>query len=203
MSRMGADNDEQRGADTSRRSARGKLLAAADELFYQEGVNTVGIDRVIEQAGVAKASLYRLFGSKEHLAAAYLRARHEIIAAQLVEAVLQAPDARSRILAVFATQARRLRSPDYRGCAFARASAEPAAGPEVMKAAEDYRDFTLKLLTDLAVQGGAPDPKTTGMQLQALYHASALLGTRHRRQLIASTRAAVETLLDSAFGSPH
>src|SRR2546425_8099290 len=56
-----------------RRSARERLLAAADELFYGAGINTVGIDRVIEHAGVAKASLYDCFGSKEGL----IRARSE------------------------------------------------------------------------------------------------------------------------------
>ena len=46
-------------------SARERLLASADELFYREGVQTVGIDRIISHAGVAKASLYNIFGSKE------------------------------------------------------------------------------------------------------------------------------------------
>ena len=50
-----------------RTSARERLLAAADELFYENGINLVGIDRVIEHAGVAKASLYDCFGSKEEL----------------------------------------------------------------------------------------------------------------------------------------
>jgi AcrR family transcriptional regulator len=56
-----------REASASRPSARERLLAAANELFYNEGVHTVGIDRVIEQAGVAKASLYNTFGSKDEL----------------------------------------------------------------------------------------------------------------------------------------
>jgi AcrR family transcriptional regulator len=57
-------------------AARARLLAAASELFYAEGVHSVGIDRVIEHAGVAKATLYSAFGSKEELVRAYLRARH-------------------------------------------------------------------------------------------------------------------------------
>ena len=60
-----------------RRPARERLLAAADELFYEEGFNLVGIDRVIERAGVAKASLYDCFGSKEELIRSYLQQRHE------------------------------------------------------------------------------------------------------------------------------
>jgi AcrR family transcriptional regulator len=60
-----------------KRSPRERLLDAANELFYAEGVQSVGIDRVIERAGVAKASLYSTFGSKEELVRAYLEARHE------------------------------------------------------------------------------------------------------------------------------
>src|SRR5271168_3755658 len=58
-----------------RRPARERLLAAADQLFYEEGFNLVGIDRVIERAGVAKASLYDCFGSKEELIRSYLQER--------------------------------------------------------------------------------------------------------------------------------
>src|SRR4051812_30650251 len=59
----------------SRLNVRERLLAAADELFYKEGVHTVGIDRIIDRAGVAKASLYSAFGSKEELVVAYLNGR--------------------------------------------------------------------------------------------------------------------------------
>ena len=58
-------------------SARGRLLDAANQLFYEEGVHTVGVDRVVERAGVAKATLYTLFGSKDGLVRAYLEARDE------------------------------------------------------------------------------------------------------------------------------
>ena len=61
---------------SDRLSARERLLAAADELFYEEGVHTVGIDRIIERAGVAKASLYNTFGSKDELIRAYLEGRY-------------------------------------------------------------------------------------------------------------------------------
>ena len=61
----------------TRASARERLLAAANELFYAEGVQTVGIDRIIDRAGVARGSLYNVFGSKEELVAAYLASRHE------------------------------------------------------------------------------------------------------------------------------
>ena len=72
-------------AGAVRPSARERLLAAANELFYNEGVHTVGIDRVIEQAGVAKASLYNTFGSKDELVRAYLETRHASVTQHLTD----------------------------------------------------------------------------------------------------------------------
>src|SRR5713226_9773571 len=84
------------------RSARERLLAAADELFYNEGVHTVGIDRVIERAGVAKATLYNAFGSIDELIRAYLSRRHAVTQERITRA-LAAPyeSSRERILSVF------------------------------------------------------------------------------------------------------
>src|SRR5271155_2524564 len=109
-----------REASTARPSARERLLAAADELFYNEGVHTVGIDRIIEQAGVAKASLYNTYGSKDELVRAYLETRHHSVAERITEAVDRYDTPRERLLAVFEGQAELFAQPDYRGCAFAR-----------------------------------------------------------------------------------
>ncbi|SQD97772.1 hypothetical protein FMEAI12_4290007 [Parafrankia sp. Ea1.12] len=73
------------------RPARQRLLDAANELFYTEGVQSVGIDRIIEYAGVAKGSLYNTFGSKEALVRAYLESRHEGTT-QRLSAVIDAVD---------------------------------------------------------------------------------------------------------------
>ena len=64
-------------APPKRPSARERLLAASGELFYRDGVHSTGIDAVIEKAGVAKGSLYYIFGGKDELITAYLRGRHE------------------------------------------------------------------------------------------------------------------------------
>ena len=77
---------------TVKRSPRERLLAAADELFYAEGVQSVGIDRVIERAGVAKASLYSTFGSKEELVRAYLEGMHERVLNRARAAIQEAGD---------------------------------------------------------------------------------------------------------------
>src|ERR1700679_4312618 len=88
-----------------RRPARERLLTAADELFYEEGVNLVGIDRIIEHAGVAKASLYDCFGSKEELIRSDLQQRHEARQVQLRERLARYASPRERILAVFDSMA--------------------------------------------------------------------------------------------------
>src|SRR5436190_15614687 len=89
-----------REAGAVRPSARERLLVAANELFYNEGVHTVGIDRIIEQAGVAKASLYNTFGSKDELVRAYLQTRHASVTGRITQAVERYDTPRERLLAV-------------------------------------------------------------------------------------------------------
>src|SRR3569832_2649458 len=101
-----------------RTSARERLLAAADELFYKEGINNVGIDRVIEHAGVAIASLYSYFGSKDELVRAYLQGMHEGRQRRVAERIARHRSPRERLLSVFDGIAESFAQPGYRGCAF-------------------------------------------------------------------------------------
>ena len=109
------------------RTARERLLASANELFYAEGVQTVGIDRIVEHAGVAKASLYNIFGSKEGLVGAYLASRHDDTTERLMAAVERHRSPRKRLLAVFEAQGEIIAQPGFRGCAFVAATAEGLA----------------------------------------------------------------------------
>src|SRR5258708_12445360 len=113
-----------RTAPEPKASARDRLLAAADELFYAEGVHVVGVDRIVERAGVTKASLYNTFGSKEELVRAYLdqhmRRRQEAI--KRILAAKRTP--RDRLLAVFAELEGALAGSEFRGCRFIMAVAE-------------------------------------------------------------------------------
>src|SRR3979490_118463 len=113
-------------------SARARLLDAANELFYEEGVHTVGVDRVVERAGVAKATLYTLFGNKDGLVRAYLTARDEAIRERLArELVARYKTPRDRLLGVFDVQALMFSDPRFHGCAFARACAEAPKGTSI------------------------------------------------------------------------
>ncbi len=187
-------------ASAARPSARERLLAAANELFYNEGVHTVGIDRVIEQAGVAKASLYNTFGSKDQLIRAYLETRQASVAQRITQAVERYSSPRDRLLAVFEGQGELFAQPDYRGCAFARASAESHPGDPAEQATEAYRHWVRALLTELAAQAGAPDPGALARQLHLLYEgASQSARLDHDPAVAAVARAAAATLLDAAL----
>src|ERR1700684_39044 len=138
---------------TARRtSARERVLAAADELFYENGINLVGIDRVIEHAGVAKASLYDCFGSQEELIRVYLKGRAERPEARIVErlAGLEAP--KEKILGVFDLLAEIVNGPHYRGCAFQRASAEAGASSVIKGTCDEPRAWLRSQFTELARQ---------------------------------------------------
>src|SRR6195256_5437984 len=84
-----------------RLSARDRLLAAADELFYAEGVHVVGVDRIVERAGVTKASLYNTFGSKDELVRAYLQNHFRRRQARVAQILATNKTPRERILGVF------------------------------------------------------------------------------------------------------
>ncbi len=187
-------------ATAARASARERLLAAANELFYNEGVHTVGIDRVIEQAGVAKASLYNTFGSKDELVRAYLDLRYASVTERITQAVERYSTPRERVLAVFEGQGELFGQPDYRGCAFARASAESRPGDPAEQATETYRSWVRTLLTELATQAGVPNPAVLARQLHLLYDGSGQSARLdHDPDAAAAARAAAATLLDAAL----
>jgi AcrR family transcriptional regulator len=181
-------------------SARERLLASADELFYAEGVQSVGIDRVIEHAGVAKASLYNLFGSKEGLVRAYLEARHDGTTSLISSAIDLHRIPRRRILAVFEAQAQVFAQPGFRGCAFVAAFAEAPLGGQVEQAAAGYRTWMRALFVDLAEQARAADPVELARQLQIIYDGGMIAAWMDHEPLIAtSSRAAAEALIDAAL----
>jgi AcrR family transcriptional regulator len=188
----------------ARSSARERLLAAADQLFYDEGIRTVGIDRVIEHAGVAKASLYNTFGSKDELIHAYLKGRHAKIAERIERFVAAARTPRERLLTVFDAQGELSAEWGFSGCAFARANAESRPGDRVDQATREYRTWLRDLFTELAGQAGVPDPATIARQFQLLYDGSSASARMDRDpQAAIAARATAAMLLDAALRTCH
>ncbi|MEO8306412.1 MAG: TetR/AcrR family transcriptional regulator [Pseudomonadota bacterium] len=155
-------------------SARERLLAAAQELFYEEGINTVGIDRVIERAGVAKASLYNAFGSKDELIRAYLTARHEARVSRMTARLAKHDSPRDKILSVFDDMRENAANAGYRGCAFVRANAELRSEDSVKSVCDVSREWLRSLLGQLTAATGARDPASLTRQLVLLYDGAAV-----------------------------
>jgi AcrR family transcriptional regulator len=182
-------------------TARERLLAAASELFYDEGVHTVGIDRVIERAGVAKASLYNTYGSKDELVRAYLEQRHAGTAERITRYLERYTEPRARLLGVFEAQGEIFARQGFRGCAFVSASAE-SPGEAVSRATDNYRGWVRGLLTTLAREAGAPDPEQLGRQMHMIYDGASLSARMDRDPSAAAVaRTAAEALLDAALAA--
>jgi AcrR family transcriptional regulator len=152
-----------------RPSPRERLLAASDELFYRDGVHSTGIDAVIEKAGVAKGSLYYIFGGKDELVAAYLRNRHDAWRRRVEEAQDRTDDPDEKILAIFDAIADYVSLPEFRGCPFTNAAAEAPAGESQQLAIKDYRDWLRQTFLKLAADTGVADSQALADALTVLY----------------------------------
>jgi len=99
-------------------SVREQIVDAASRLFYEQGYNATGINQIIAEAGVAKASLYQHFPSKEDLLAEYLSNESERAMTKLHQEVSNHDTVQKKIAAVFDTLGRSIRQPGFRGCHF-------------------------------------------------------------------------------------
>jgi AcrR family transcriptional regulator len=183
-------------------SPRDRLLAAASELFYERGVHTVGIDTIIERAGVAKASLYSSFGSKDGLVRAYLEARHQTRRARLTAEIERHQDPKARLLAIFDVLAATVAQPDFRGCAFANAVAASVLDSAAADVTRGVRRWLLDAMVELTTALGAADPAGLARQLTLLYD-GALVQSRLDPTPAAAeaAKAAANTLVDAALSA--
>ena len=101
-----------------------RLLDTATRVFYAEGIHSVGVDRIIAEAKVTRATFYRHFPGKDDLILAYLRRVHEMDRTAVEAAIAGHPGPVDRLLAVAEGIAALIRSPGFRGCAFLNAAAE-------------------------------------------------------------------------------
>jgi len=184
--------------DAQRLSARERLLAAATELFYEEGVNTVGIDRVIERAGVAKASLYNAFGSKEELIRSYLDGRQEARRARIEKGLGRFKTPRDKLLGIFDLLGELFTDPRFRGCAFMRASAEAREGTLVQAAVERSRAWMRSLFVELARDAGSPHPERLAQQLGVIYDGATVTAQlEHEPDIAREAKLMAAALLDA------
>jgi AcrR family transcriptional regulator len=181
------------------RGARQRILNAAAELFYREGINATGVERLAAESSVSKRTLYQHFPSKTAVVEEYLRSIEQGVAdALLSEADPDDRSPREQLLAVF--EAPTTRGGPLRGCPFHNAAVEAAGGmPGVHEIVRASKRAFIGRLTELAEQAGAADPQLLGNELGVLYEGAAALTTSlDDSSPWAPARAAAESLIDQA-----
>ena len=143
--------------------ARTRLLGTATRLFYLEGLHSVGIDRIVAEAHVTRATLYRHFPSKDDLVVAYLTEADQAIRGQVAAARAGAGSPLEVVRAVAEGIAAGIRSPGFRGCAFLNAAAEyPDPAHPVHRAVLAHREWFLDTVTELLALTGESPPEPAG-----------------------------------------
>ncbi|WP_250290125.1 TetR/AcrR family transcriptional regulator [Streptomyces atroolivaceus] len=181
-----------------------RVVAAAEELFYERGITAVGVDLIAEHSGVTKRTLYNQFGSKDHLVAAYLTGRDQRWRS-LVRATVDGCE--SPVEAVTAPfEALRIWSgTNPRGCAFINALAElPDPSHPAHRIAADQKLWLLNLFEELATAAGCSGPATLATQLLVLHEgalATQPLPVGTLRESTALARAAVRAALPAPEGA--
>jgi AcrR family transcriptional regulator len=182
-------------------SARRRLLETAGRLFYAGGIHAVGIDRIIAEAGVAKATFYKHFPSKDELVRAYVQEQDRLGRV----AVAQLPDEqpRDKLVAVFDRYVNAAQGPGYHGCPFINAAAEyPNPSSPVRQAIDDHRRWFRDLLRDLLEADHHPDPGRTADILVVLGDGLLVSGELDDPQRLATlTRDAVTRVVARRDGS--
>ncbi|MET8118488.1 TetR family transcriptional regulator [Micromonospora sp. NPDC005189] len=133
--------------------ARLRLLTAATRVFYAEGIHSVGVDRIIAEAKVTRATFYRHFPSKDDLILAYLREVHQMDRGAVDAALATNTAPLDPLLAIAGSIAQSIQSPGFRGCAFLNAAAEyPDPNHPVHQEIIAHRQWFLDTLTTLMAQ---------------------------------------------------
>ncbi len=178
--------------------ARERVLEAAYGLFSRHGIHSIGIDRIIAEADVAKATLYHHFPSKEALVIAFLGLRearwtHGWLGVE-VERRAAAPE--ERVLMVFDALDDWFHRADYEGCSFINTLLEISdrASP-VYEATVHHLAVVRELLVGYAEQAGARDPEEVGHQLQLLLMGAIVSASRGDTEAARRARPFAQALL--------
>ncbi|QWZ07692.1 TetR/AcrR family transcriptional regulator [Nocardioides panacis] len=150
-------------------AARQRILDTAFRLFYARGLRAVGVDTIIAESGVAKATFYKHFPAKDDLVLAYLDRVDGVWTGQLHEAAAQAgPAARDQLVGLFDALSSSCRRDGYRGCAFLNAAAESVPGTPVHERTVAHKQAVLAWVEGLATEAGAEQPAALARSLTLL-----------------------------------
>ncbi|RII20442.1 HTH-type transcriptional regulator YjdC [Streptomyces sp. YIM 130001] len=168
--------------------ARARLLSTATRIFYAEGIHSVGVDRIIAEAQVTRATLYRHFAGKEELVLAYLDQADRGIRAQVAAAESSGESGSDRVRAVARSIVDGIKSPGFRGCAFLNAVAEyPDPAHPIHRTVLAHREWFLDTVTELLGQAGHEPADAAGRHLVMLRDGAMAAGCLFDPELVSGT----------------
>ena len=190
---MGKSSSKSRSASARQNagdeSARGRLLSAATRLFCKNGINATGIDAIINEAGTAKTTLYKLFGSKNNLVHVVLETegkhwREWFIGA--IEAGGGGPQA--KLARIFPALKEWFRQERFYGCPFINAVGEHDKDQRQLRAiAMRHKKIVLAYIEKLAEEMGAAEPEVLAHQLALLMDGAIVAAMVSRDPCVADT----------------
>lgn len=178
-------------------SARERLIDAAYELFANHGINSTGIDRILEVSGCAKASLYNNFGSKSALVIAFMDRREELWTrrwlAQEVESY--SGDSDEKLLAIFDIFDAWFRAPGFEGCSFINVLVEAESGSDIHRSAILHLASIRSIIFELALAAKLEDPDQFAQTFHILMKGSIVSAGEGNEDAAVHARRAAELVL--------
>ncbi|WP_189034775.1 TetR/AcrR family transcriptional regulator [Nocardia rhizosphaerihabitans] len=179
-------------------STRDRLLDAAAQLFYEEGVH-VGVDTLCRAAGVSKRSMYKLFDSKDELVAASLERSAPDFELDLLPAADDCRSPRARILHVFERLEYLERDHEFRGCPFVAAAIQVKSSEHpASRVARRQKDKLTAFFRYEAERGGASDPALLARQLTLVFDGASAQSVIQAKDLDGLAVTTASTLVDAA-----
>jgi len=170
-------------------SARGRLLSAATHLFCKDGINATGIDAIINEAGTAKTTLYKLFGSKTNLVHAVLESEGKQWREWLIGAIESGGgDAERKLSRIFPALKKWFGEERFYGCPFINAVAEHDKDQKQFRnIAMKHKKVVLAHIEKLAAEMGAAEPEVLAHQLALLIDGAIVAAMVSRNPGVADT----------------
>jgi len=155
-------------------NARDRIIETALDLFYKQGYLATGINQIIAESQVAKATFYSNFPSKEALCIAYLQARHDIWMGWLKDHVQNSKTDKEKLLAVFSFLKQWMQESKFRGCAFLNIASEvplkdSKIRDEVIKHKNGLQKFLHGIIADIIESSNIPKDLNTESTAKAVY----------------------------------
>jgi len=184
---------------------RERVLRAAYELFCRQGVRATGVDRIVDEAGVARMTLYRNFHSKDELVQAVLDLREKLWTRGWVERELETRGSspEEKLLGIFDLFDEWFRREDYEGCLFIGCLLESHDRASAMGSTSALQLAKVhELLRELMEEAGARDPDALADQWQMLMAGAIVMAMQGKLDAARPARDAAALLLESE-GSSH